>query len=129
MSHGTRSSRQERKISYEKERREKLSILFKELTEALLASGWPPETVETQVGCLSIAIDIIKKTTYDGTQAREPKGYLDDENGNAELPENYSGSSPIKVPIPLHFCSDFHNIYYYIILNFNILSGFISEAG
>jgi len=90
-------ARLERKISYEKERREKLSQLFKDLSEALAASGWPPEKIDTQVDCLSIAIAIIKRTPYDATlESQELKENVSD--GIPELPED--SDSSLKVPRP-----------------------------
>ena len=51
----------QKKIRYERERREKLAFLFSDLTTLLVDCGYKKTSVEKQVDSLTAAIDYIKK--------------------------------------------------------------------
>src|SRR5687767_7730278 len=87
----TPSERHTRKMTYEKERREKISVLFKDLNTALVEAGIAPEEVETQLESLATAIEIIRGLRKEGVLEPTP------EAGTVEL--EAKGQDVVPAPI------------------------------
>jgi hypothetical protein len=86
------NDRMARKMNYEKERRERISQLFKDLAEALLDAGLPQEAADTQVEALESAIDIIKRW-------KAKKCEICDKRVKCVL----SPTTPLEIPPPFEF--------------------------